>query len=83
MKGPVTASGRDLRALAGIVSDDRGESPAKGGEGLPPSLLTDLLGLVGGDLAVFSGTDSSQRLDWFGQTVPTEAHNPEFDEALF
>ena len=83
MKGPITASGRDLRALAGIVSDDRGESPAKGGEGLPPSLLTDLLGLVGGDLAVFSGTDSSQRLDWFGQTVPTEAHNPEFDEALF
>ena len=25
MTGPVTASGRDLRTLAGIVSDDRGE----------------------------------------------------------
>jgi DNA-binding CsgD family transcriptional regulator len=80
MKGPVTASGRDLRTLAGIVSDDRGEPPA---EGVAPSLLTDLLGLVGGDLAVFSGTDSSQRVDWFGQTVPTEAGDPGFDEASF
>ena len=80
MKGPVAASGRDLRALAGIVSDDRGEPPA---EGVVPSLLSDLLGLVGGDLAVFSGTDSSRRVDWFGQTVPTEAHDPEFDVASF
>ena len=80
MKGPVTASGRDLRALAGIVSDDRGEPPA---EGLAPSLLGDLLGLVGGDLVVFSGTDSSRQVDWFGQTVPVEAHDPEFDEASF
>ena len=74
MKGAITASGRDLRTLAGIVSDDRGEPPADGGEGLAPSLLTDLLGLVGGDLAVFSGTDSSRQVDWFGQTVPIEAH---------
>jgi DNA-binding CsgD family transcriptional regulator len=83
MKGPVTASGRDLRTLAGIVSDDRGEPPADGGEGLAPSLLTDLLGLVGGDLVVFSGTDSSRRVDWFGQTMPIEAGDPEFDEASF
>ena len=80
MRGPVTASGRDLRTLAGIVSDDRGEAPAAG---VVPSLLSDLLALVGGDLAVFSGTDSSRRVDWFGQTVPTEAHDPEFDEASF
>ncbi len=80
MKGPVTASGRDLRTLAGIVSDDRGEPPAGG---VAPSLLGDLLGLVGGDLVVFSGTDSSRQVDWFGQTVPTEAHDPEFDEASF
>jgi DNA-binding CsgD family transcriptional regulator len=83
MRGPVTASGRDLRTLAGIVSDDRGEPPAEGGEGLAPSLLGDLLALVGGDLVVFSGTDSSRRVDWFGQTVPTAAHDPEFDEASF
>jgi DNA-binding CsgD family transcriptional regulator len=80
MTGPVTASGRDLRTLAGIVSDDRGEPPA---EGVAPSLLGDLLGLVGGDLVVFSGTDSSRQADWFGQTVPAEAHHPEFDEASF
>ena len=82
MKGPVTASGRDLRTLAGIVSDDRGEPPA---EGVPPSLLGDLLGLVGGDLVVFSGTDSSRQVDWFGQTVPAEAHDPsdaEIDAAM-
>ena len=80
MRGPVTAGGRDLRTLAGIVSDDRGEPPA---EGLAPSLLGDLLGLVGGDLVVFCGTDSSRQVDWFGQTLPVEAHDPEYDEASF
>ena len=67
MKGPVTASGRDLHTLAGIVSDDRGEPPA---EGLVPSLLSDLLGLIRCDYLVFEGHDSSQQLDWFGQAVP-------------
>ena len=80
MRGPVTAGGRDLRTLAGIVSDDRGEPPA---EGLAPSLLGDLLGLIRCDLVVFCGTDSSRQVDWFGQTVPIEAHDPEFDEASF
>jgi DNA-binding CsgD family transcriptional regulator len=37
---PVMASGRDLRALAAIVSEDRPDLPD--GEGLPPSLLADL-----------------------------------------
>ena len=67
MKGPVTASGRDLHTLAGIVSDDRGDPPA---EGLVPSLLSDLLGLIRCDYLVFEGHDSSQQLDWFGQAVP-------------
>jgi DNA-binding CsgD family transcriptional regulator len=80
MKGRVTASGRDLRTLAGIVSDDRGEPPA---EGLAPSLLSDLLRLIGCDLVIFGGTDSSQQADWFGQTVPTEADDPSFDVASF
>jgi DNA-binding CsgD family transcriptional regulator len=80
MRGPVTAGGRDLRTLAGIVSDDRGEPPP---EGLAPSLLGDLLGLIRCDLVVFCGTDSSRQVDWFGQTVPIEAHDPEFDEASF
>jgi DNA-binding CsgD family transcriptional regulator len=80
MKGPVTASGRDLRTLAGIISDDRGEPPAGG---LAPSLLTDLLELIGCDLAVFCGTDSRRQVDWFGQTIPAEADDPEYDDASF
>jgi hypothetical protein len=44
---PITASERDLRALAAIVTEDRPDLPA--GEGLPPSLLDDLLGLIPGD----------------------------------
>ncbi|MGP0027188.1 MAG: helix-turn-helix domain-containing protein [Streptosporangiaceae bacterium] len=80
MRGRVTASERDLRTLAGIVSDDRGEPPA---EGLAPSLLSDLLGLIGCDFLVFSGTDSSRGVDWFGQTVPAEADDPGFDVSSF
>ena len=39
MTAPVTASERDLRALARIVSEDRPDLPADGG--LPESLLAD------------------------------------------
>jgi DNA-binding CsgD family transcriptional regulator len=80
MKGAVAASGRDLRALAAIVTDDHGEPPA---EGLAPSLLSELVRLIGCDLLVFSGTDSSQSADWFGQTVPSEADDPDFDVSSF
>jgi DNA-binding CsgD family transcriptional regulator len=41
---PVVASERDLRALAAIVSEDRPDLPD--GEGLPPSLLADLMGQI-------------------------------------
>ena len=44
MPAPVTASERDLRALAAIVSEDRPDLPD--GEGLPPSLLADLMGQI-------------------------------------
>lgn len=47
MAAPVTASERDLRALAAIVTEDRPDLPA--GEGLPPSLLDDLFGLIPSD----------------------------------
>jgi DNA-binding CsgD family transcriptional regulator len=80
MKGSVAASARDLRALAGIVTEDRGEPSA---EGLALSLLDDLLGLIGCDLLVFSGTDSSRQADWFGQTRPAEADDPSFDVDSF
>jgi len=74
MKGPVTASGRDLHTLAGIVSDDRGEPPA---EGLARSFLGDLAELIPCDLLVFEGHDSSQQLDWFGQAVPDVDGDPD------
>ena len=70
MTGQVTVSGRDLRTLAGIIRADRGEPPA---EGLAPSLLSDLLGLIRCDHLVFEGTDSSRQLDWFAQFVPADA----------
>src|SRR5207253_11080029 len=41
---PAVASERDLRALAAIVSQDRPD--LTDGEGLPPSLLADLMGQI-------------------------------------
>ena len=41
MAAPVTVRGRDLHALAAIVSEDR--SDLSEGEGLLPSLLADLM----------------------------------------
>jgi DNA-binding CsgD family transcriptional regulator len=80
MKGPVTASGRDLRTLAGIVRDDRGEPPA---QGVAPSLFDDLLGLIRCDCLVFCGTDSGRQVDWFQQVTPAEAENPDYDHGSF
>jgi DNA-binding CsgD family transcriptional regulator len=67
MSTPVRASEPDLRALAGIVSDDRDELPA---EGLPPSLLADLMGQIRCDVLWFTGYDSGRRAFRFGQEVP-------------
>jgi DNA-binding CsgD family transcriptional regulator len=80
MKGPVAASGRDLRTLAGIVSDDRGEPPA---DGVALSLLSDLLELVRCDHLLFEGHDSRRQADWFGQLTPAEPDDGEYDDASF
>ena len=68
MKGPVTASRRDLHTLAGIVSEDRGEPPV---DGVAPSLLGDLLGLIRCDRVLFEGHDSSKQLDCRRHPLPT------------
>jgi DNA-binding CsgD family transcriptional regulator len=65
---PVTVRGRDLRALAAIVSEHRPDLPD--GEGLSPSLLADLMGQIRCDEVCFVGMDSGQRMQWFGQEVP-------------
>ncbi len=57
MTAPVTVRGRDLRALAAIVSEDRPDLPD--GEGLPPSLLADLMGQIRCDQVVLVGFDGS------------------------
>jgi DNA-binding CsgD family transcriptional regulator len=69
MTAALTASGRDLRTLAGIVTEDRGEPPA---HGLAPSLLRDLAGLIRCDFLSLVGMDTSQQAIWFGQSDPLE-----------
>ena len=69
MTATLTVRGRDLRALAGIVSEDRGEPPA---HGLAPSLLGDLLGLIRCDFLSFVGMDTGQQASRFGQAAPLE-----------
>jgi hypothetical protein len=61
MRSPVTASGRDLRALAEIVTDERADVPA---EGLPPSLLTELADLIRCDQLSFFGVDNAPVERW-------------------
>ena len=68
MSTPVRASDQDLRALAAIASQDRPDLPD--GEGLPPSLLADLMGQVRCDVIAFEGFDSERQETWFLQAIP-------------
>ncbi len=68
MSTPIRASDRDLRALAAIVSQDRPDLPD--GEGLPPSLLADLMGQLRCDDICLSRYDSERRREWFLQGFP-------------
>jgi DNA-binding CsgD family transcriptional regulator len=67
MTTPVTSSDRDLRALAAIVSANRTDVPAN--EGLPPSLLRDLMHQIGCDVVALAGFDSGRQLAWYTQAV--------------
>jgi hypothetical protein len=71
MTAPVIVRERDLRALAGIVSDDRPDLPD--GEGLPPSLLADLMSQIRCDQVVFLGFDGSRQATLFTQEDPFKA----------
>jgi DNA-binding CsgD family transcriptional regulator len=70
MTAPVTVRDRDLRALAGIISEDRPHVPAK--DGLPPSLLADLMGQIRCDVIAFAGFDSGRQKTWFLQSIPDQ-----------
>ena len=69
MSTPVRASDRDLRALAGIVSENRPDLPD--GEGLPLSLLADLTGQIRCDEISLERYDSGSRRGRFLQGIPT------------
>ena len=69
MTAPVTLSERDLLALLGIVTDHLGEDP---GDGLPLSLLRQLMVQVPSEAVSFFGLDSRQQAVWFGQGVPDD-----------
>jgi DNA-binding CsgD family transcriptional regulator len=81
MTAPVTASERDLRALARIVSQDRPDLPADGG--LPESLLADLMSQIRCDAVVFLGFDSGQQAHWFVQQVPSTLGSEDLDRAYW
>ncbi len=65
MVAPVVASERDLRALAAIVSENRADLPPA--EGLPPSLLADLMCQIRCDAIGFVGFDSGRQETWATQ----------------
>jgi len=69
MSVPVALSERDLLALLGLVNGHRGEDP---GDGLPLSLLGELMTQVPSDAVSFFGLDSPRRQIWFGQQVPAD-----------
>jgi DNA-binding CsgD family transcriptional regulator len=69
MSTPVRASDQDLRALAAIASADRPDLP--GGEGLPPSLLADLMGQIRCDALSLDSWDSGRQKVWFSQEIPS------------
>jgi DNA-binding CsgD family transcriptional regulator len=71
MTTPVRASDRDLHALAGMVSQDRPDLPD--GQGVPPSLLADLMGQIRCDDVSLSGFDSVRQAGWFWQPFPPYA----------
>jgi DNA-binding CsgD family transcriptional regulator len=81
MTAPVTASERDLRTLARIVSADRPDLPADGG--LPESLLADLMSQIRCDAVVFNGFDSGRQAHWFVQEVPSTLGSEDSDRAYW
>ena len=73
MTTSVTASERDLRALAAIVSQDRPDLPD--GAGLPPSLLADLKDQIRCDDISLDRSDSGQQGYSIVQSVPALSHD--------
>jgi DNA-binding CsgD family transcriptional regulator len=67
MAAPVVPRERDLRRLAGIVSERRDDIPAAG---VPLSLLSDLAGQISCDSLSFEGFDSRREVGWCWNEIP-------------
>ena len=65
MVNRIMPSDRDLRTLAGIVSQERPDLPEVG---LPLSLLCDLAAQVPCDYVLFQGYDIKRQTYWFRRT---------------
>lgn len=79
MTTPIAASEKDLRSLAGMVSAERTDVPE---EGLPLSLLFDLMDQIRCDYVQFNGFDSKQESVWFGQQTPDDDVDEIDDQGL-
>jgi DNA-binding CsgD family transcriptional regulator len=77
MSTPLRASDHDLRALAAIVSEDRADLPD--GEGVPPSLLADLMGQIRCDDLSLDGWDPGRQMCWFSQEIPPFSDAPGYE----
>jgi DNA-binding CsgD family transcriptional regulator len=73
MTARMTASERDVRALAAMITEHRADI---GAQGLPTSLLSDLMSHIRCDGIAFYGFDSERELTWFAQEIPA------YDDAL-
>ncbi|WUH89140.1 LuxR C-terminal-related transcriptional regulator [Streptomyces sp. NBC_00433] len=76
MPSLLSVSDLDLRALAGMVQEVRADVPE---QGLPPSLLADLMGQIRCDALTVAGFDSHRQEWWLAQTGPGGGETP--DEA--
>ena len=74
MSMPVTASEQDLRTLAAIVTGDREDLPA---QGLPLSLLSELMDQIRCDSVSLQGFDSGRQQVWFNQSIPYDGDYPD------
>ena len=74
MSMAVTASEQDLRTLTAIVTDDREDLPA---QGLPPSLLSELMDQIRCDSVSLQGFDSGRQQVWFNQPIPYNGNYPD------
>jgi DNA-binding CsgD family transcriptional regulator len=72
-----TVGESDLQFLAGMVSAHRNDVAA---QGLPLSLLSELMDHIRCDLVLFQGFDSNRQSVWFSQQIPEEDLDEDLDD---